>query len=51
MITSPYLDSRDRYERSMEGWVDNTHDDAFTHTVRFTDDDAAVELVAVKRTV
>ena len=47
MITSPYLDGRDRYERSMEGWVDNTHDDAFTHTVRLTDDDAAVELVAV----
>lgn len=47
MITSPYLDGRNRYERSMEGWVDNTHDDAFTHTVRLTDDDAAVELVAV----
>jgi len=47
VITSPYLDGRDRYERSMEGWVDNTHEDAFTHTVRLTDDDAAVELVAV----
>ena len=47
MITTPYLDGRDRYERSMEGWVDNTHDDAFTHSVRLTDDDAAVELVAV----
>ncbi|MDP2700947.1 MAG: DUF2889 domain-containing protein, partial [Candidatus Rokubacteria bacterium] len=47
MITSPYLDDRDHYERSMEGWVDNTHDDAFTHTVRLTDDDAGVELVAV----
>ena len=47
MITSPYLDGRDRYERSMEGWVDNTHDDAFTHSVRLTDDDLAVELVAV----
>ena len=47
MITSPYLDGRDRYERSMEGWVDNTHDDAFTHTVRLADDDGAVELEAV----
>ena len=34
MIGSPFLEGRDRYERAMEGWVDNTHDDAFTHTVR-----------------
>jgi len=47
MIALPYLVGRDRYERSMEGWVDNTHDDAFTHTVRLTDDDAGVELAAV----
>jgi Protein of unknown function (DUF2889) len=47
VITSPYLAGRDRYERSMEGWLDNTHDDAFTHCVQLTDDDAAVELVAV----
>jgi hypothetical protein len=47
VITSPYLDGRDRYERSMEGWVDNTHADAFTHTVRLADDDGAVELEAV----
>ena len=47
MIDSPFLGGRDRYERAMEGWVDNTHDDAFTHTVRLTDDDASVELVAV----
>jgi len=47
VISSPYLGGRDRYERSMEGWVDNTHDDAFTHSVRLTDDDAAVELAAV----
>jgi hypothetical protein len=31
----------------MEGWVDNTHEDAFTHTVRLVDDDAGVELEAV----
>jgi hypothetical protein len=47
VITSPCLSGRDRYERSMEGWVDNTHDDAFTHTVRLVDDDAGVELEAV----
>lgn len=47
MITSPHLDGRDRYERSMEGWVDNAHHEAFTHTVRLTDDDAAIELMAV----
>jgi len=47
VITSPFLDGRDRYERSMEGWVDNTHADAFTHTVRLSDDDASVDLSAV----
>jgi hypothetical protein len=47
VITSPWLAGRDRYERAMEGWVDNTHDDAFTHTVRLGDDDVAVEVSAV----
>lgn len=47
MISSPFLVGRDRYERSMEAWVDNTHPDAFTHTVRLGDDDASVELSAV----
>jgi len=47
MIASPYLEGRDRYERAMEGWVDNTHADAFTHTVRITDDDVGVEVRAV----
>lgn len=47
MIGSPYLDGRDRYERVMDGWVDNTHDDAFTHTVRITDDDFGIEVTAV----
>jgi hypothetical protein len=31
----------------MEGWVDNTHADAFTHTVRLGDDDLVVEVRAV----
>ena len=30
----------------MEGWVDNTHEDAFTHTVRLADEDWAVEVSA-----
>jgi hypothetical protein len=44
VIGSPFLDGRDRYERVMEGWVDNTHDTAFTHTVRLTDPDGGVEI-------
>jgi DUF2889 family protein len=47
MIGSPYLQGRDRYERVVDGWIDNTHDDAFTHTVRVTDDDFGIEIVAV----
>jgi len=47
MITSRFLVGRDRYERVVEGWVDNTHEDAFTHTVRISDDDCAIELSAV----
>jgi len=47
MITSPFLVARDRYERAIEGWVDNTHDDAFTHTVAVSDDDRSIELSAV----
>jgi hypothetical protein len=31
----------------MEGWVDNTHEDALTHTVRLSDDDCGVELSVV----
>lgn len=47
MISSPFLSGRDRYERSAEGRVDSTHDDALTHVVRLTDDDFAVEVRAV----
>lgn len=47
MIGSPFLVGRDRYERVMEGWVDNTHEDAFTHTVCLSDEDWAVEVSAV----
>lgn len=47
MISSPFLTGRDRYERVTEGWVDNTHEAAFTHTVRLTDPDGGVEISAV----
>ncbi|HEX6081318.1 MAG TPA: DUF2889 domain-containing protein [Methylomirabilota bacterium] len=47
MIGSPFLAGRDRYERVMEGRVDNTHESAFTHTVRITDSDRSVEVAAV----
>ncbi len=47
MIDPPLLRGRDRYERHSEGWVDNTHEDAFTHTVRLDDPDRAVEVSVV----
>jgi hypothetical protein len=47
VIGSPFLAGRDRYERVMDGRVDNTHDMAFTHTVRLTDPDRSVEVTAV----
>jgi hypothetical protein len=47
VITPSLLRGRDRYERVMDGWVDNTHPDAFTHTVVLRDDDQAVELSVV----
>jgi len=47
MIGSPFLAGRDRYERVMDGRVDNTHDTALTHTVRLTDPDRCVEVTAL----
>ena len=47
MIAPALLQGRDRYERVMDGWVDNTHADAFTHTVVLRDDDQAVEVSVV----
>jgi hypothetical protein len=38
------LEGRERYERVMEGWVDNTHDDALVHTVHLGDPERAVEV-------
>jgi hypothetical protein len=40
---------RGRWERVTESWIDNTHDDAFTHTVRISEPDAGVEVIVVAR--
>jgi Protein of unknown function (DUF2889) len=47
MIDIPALRGRSRYERVMEGRVDNTSDDALTHVVTLADDDGAVEVTVV----
>ena len=48
MTLSPVvLQGRDRYERLMEGWTDNLHAEALTHSVRLTDPDRAIELRVV----
>jgi hypothetical protein len=47
MLSPALLGGRDRYERVMDGHVDSTHDDAFTHTVRLADDDRALEVAVV----
>ncbi len=47
MLSPALLAGRDRYERVMDGRVDNTHDDAFTHTVRLADGDRALEVAVV----
>lgn len=41
------LRGRDRYERVVDGRVDNTHDDALTHTVSLIEPDCAVEVEVV----
>jgi len=47
VIEPALLRGRDRYERVTTGRVDNTHDDAFTHTVRLEDPDRALEVAIV----
>jgi len=47
MIEPALLRGRDRYERVMTGRVDNTHDDALTHTVRLEDPERALEVEIV----
>jgi hypothetical protein len=46
-VDIPLLEGRARWERVTEGWIDNTHEDAFTHTVRIVEPDAGVEVIAV----
>lgn len=47
MLEPPLLRGRDRYERVVDAWVDNTHDDALTHTVRLVEPERTFELAAV----
>jgi hypothetical protein len=47
MLDPTRLRGRARWERTMHGWVDNTHDDAVTHTVRLREDARAVEVAVV----
>ena len=46
-ISPARLDGRSRYERVMDGFIDNVHDDALTHTVKLVDSDRAVEVEIV----
>lgn len=47
-MPDPYdRDPYDRYERVVEGWIDNSHHDAFTLTARLRDDDLGVEVSVV----
>jgi hypothetical protein len=47
VIEPSVLGGRARYERVMDGVTDNTHDDAFTHTVRLAEPDRTLELRVV----
>jgi DUF2889 family protein len=41
------LQGRERYERVTDGVTDNTHEDAFTHSVTLREPDRSIELVVV----
>jgi len=47
MLEPTRLRGRDRWERRTHGWVDNTHDDALTHTVRLAEPGRALEVAVV----
>jgi hypothetical protein len=47
IVRPALLEGRSRYERVMDGWVDNIHEDALTHTVTLADSDRAVEVAIV----
>jgi hypothetical protein len=44
VIAPAVLAGRARYERVMDGWVDNTSEEAFTHTVQLADPERSLEL-------
>ena len=46
-VRATLLEGRERYERLTDGWVDNTHEHALTHTVQIADPDRAVEVAIV----
>ena len=43
------LGGRDRWERVMEAWTDNSHPDAFTHTVRIAEPTRPAGMPAANR--
>ena len=50
MIEPAVLRGRVRYERVMEGWIDDAEGDTLAHTVRLADPDRHVELRAITTT-
>ena len=48
-LDPPLLRGRERYERVMVGWVDNTHEDALTHTVHLAEPERTVGVEIVAR--
>jgi len=50
MIDAAAMRGRSRYERVMDGRVDNADGDALTHVVTLADDDAAVEITVASLT-
>ncbi|MBI2217968.1 MAG: DUF2889 domain-containing protein [Candidatus Rokubacteria bacterium] len=47
MMDPPVLRSAERWQRVVDAWTDNTHDDAFTHTARVSEPGVAIEVAAV----
>ncbi len=46
-IDPPLLRGRAQWQRVVDAWIDNTHDDAFTHTARLSDPEGTIEVIAV----
>jgi hypothetical protein len=47
MTDPPVLRSAEPWQRVVDAWTDNTHDDAFTHTARLSEPGVAIEVAAV----